>query len=131
MLFWTLIAIHVILCLLLVLLVLVQNDKGGGLSGAFGGAGGGGNFTGGGPATYIQKLTRGVAFLFMLIVLVLNIYVAKDSNEVESSDAQRAAKAGLGRAITQQPEIQVQEAVAPAVAPVAPEVKVNGADSAK
>ena len=68
--FWLLIAVHVVLCLVLVLLVLVQNDKAA--------LAGGSSYSsqGTGAATFIQKLTRGVAFAFMLVVLAINFYVS-------------------------------------------------------
>ena len=72
--FWLLIAVHVVLCLVLVLLVLVQNDKGGGIAALAGGSSYSSQGTG--AATFIQKLTRGVAFAFMLVVLAINFYVS-------------------------------------------------------
>ena len=63
-LFWIGIVLHVFLCLFLMLLVLVQNDKMGGLAG-LGGMTSQSAFSTAGAATFIQKLTRGVAVLFL------------------------------------------------------------------
>jgi preprotein translocase subunit SecG len=80
--FWVGIVIHVILSLLLVLLVLIQNDKGGGLGSLAGGAGnnGSGVVT---AETFIQKLTRGVAFAFMLVVLGLSLLVTQGQSTAQ------------------------------------------------
>ena len=103
--FWLLIAIHVVLCLVLVLLVLVQNDKAGGLS-AFGGPGAAGGYQGAGAATFIQKLTRGVAVAFMVVVMLINIRVAQHSAPQASASALKQAvqaEQGLGSIIPQAP----------------------------
>ena len=78
--FWLLIGIHVALCLFLILLVLIQNDKSGGLAGALGGGGGGASSFGTGAATFISKLTQGVAIAFMAIVISINIIVAQSDS---------------------------------------------------
>lgn len=85
-LFWLLIAAHIALCVLLVLLVLVQNDKGGGLAGALTGGSSNAAFSGTGAASAISKITRWVAFLFMVVILGINYVVAK--NEVNTPVSQ-------------------------------------------
>ena len=97
-LFWILIAVHVILCVVLVALVLLQNDKAGGLAGAFGGGGANSAFSGGGASTFIQKLTRGVAISFMVVVFAINFTISKSSNTTATGDSQikKAAQEGLG-----------------------------------
>jgi len=92
-LFWIGIVFHVALCFFLVLLILVQNDKGGGLGSLAGGAGNA-SFSSAGAATFIQKLTRGVAIAFMGIVFALSLAVSRhDANQgvVESSLKKEAA----------------------------------------
>lgn len=70
--FWLLISVHVLLCLVLILLVLLQNDRAGGIASAFGGAGGGQAFTSAGAATFISKLTRWVAVSLIAVILGIN-----------------------------------------------------------
>lgn len=80
--FWFgfLIVIHVLLCLFLVLLILVQNDKGGGLAGAFGGMGGGAAFTGSSTATFLTKMTVGLAGVSFVVILGLNYLSSRSLN---------------------------------------------------
>jgi len=71
-----LIIVHVIVAITLIIVILMQSSKGGGLSGAFGGAGGGGSqslFGGRGAASFLQKVTVGLAVMFMLLALVINL----------------------------------------------------------
>ena len=76
-LFWVLIVVHVFLCFFLMLLVLVQNDKMGGLAG-LGGMTSQSAFSTAGAATFIQKLTRGVAVVFFLVVFALGLITADE-----------------------------------------------------
>jgi preprotein translocase subunit SecG len=96
--FWIGIAAHIFLCALLVLLVLVQNDKGGGLAGAFGGMGASSAFSSTGAASFISKLTRWVAIVFMAVVLFLNYLVTGIDTDRQTSDLKKAvsAESGLG-----------------------------------
>lgn len=67
-----LVALHVIVCVLLTISILLQSSKGGGLAGTFGGSGAMGSVFGGrGAATFLSKLTTGLAVGFMLIALLL------------------------------------------------------------
>ncbi len=70
-----LIVVHVIVAITLIVVILMQSSKGGGLSGAFGGAGGGSQslFGGRGAASFLQKVTVGLAVMFMLLALVINL----------------------------------------------------------
>ena len=71
-----LIIIHVIVSALLMLVILMQSSKGGGLSGTFGGAGGSSLFGGRGAATFLSKLTTGLAIAFMVISLLIGLISA-------------------------------------------------------
>ena len=90
-LFWILIVVHVFLCFFLMLLVLVQNDKMGGLAG-LGGMTSQSAFSTAGAATFIQKLTRGVAVVFFIIVFALGLITAKQDMAVEESAMQKATR---------------------------------------
>ncbi|MCL2206789.1 MAG: preprotein translocase subunit SecG [Fibromonadales bacterium] len=88
--FWLLIVVHVALCVLLILLVLVQNDKMGGLAG-LGGMTAQSAFSTAGAATFIQKLTRYVAFALFVVVLSLGIMATKQAAVVGGSALQKEA----------------------------------------
>lgn len=97
-LFWVLIALHVFLCLFLVLLILLQNDKMGGLAGLTGVASQ--TFSGTGAATFVQKLTRGVALALMLGVLSLS-YLALKHESVSMGTELKKETSGLGAVLPQ------------------------------
>ena len=76
-LFWALILIHVLGCLILIGLVLIQNDKAGGLGGAFGGVSSNQAFTSAGAATFISKLTKWWAIGLIIVVFLINLLVSR------------------------------------------------------
>lgn len=90
--FWIGIIIHVFLCLFLMMLVLIQNDKMGGLAG-LGGMTSQSAFSTAGAATFIQKLTRGVAILFFVVVLALGLVATRQSGSPVVSDLKKATEA--------------------------------------
>lgn len=95
-LFWILIALHVFLCVFLVMLVLVQNDKMGGLAG-LGGMTAQSAFSTAGAATFIQKLTRGVALTFFVVVLALSVLATQQEATAQGSDLKKQVESsGLG-----------------------------------
>ena len=113
-LFWILIALHVVLCIVLVGLVLVQNDKAGGLAGAFGGGSGNAAFTSGGMATGIQKLTRGIAIAFMVNIFAINFTISKSDTASTNSDSQikKAAQVeGLGSIVPDAGSIKIDSSL--------------------
>jgi preprotein translocase subunit SecG len=71
-----LIVIYVIVAFLLVLAILMQSSKGGGLSGSFGGVGGSALFGGRGAATFLSKVTTGLAVAFMVISILIGLVSA-------------------------------------------------------
>lgn len=90
-----LIVVHVLIAILLVVVILMQSSKGGGLAGAFGGGGGGGAgsqalFGGRGAANFLQKLTVGLAVVFMLLALVINL--VGDQTGTQQSVVREAAQ---------------------------------------
>jgi len=90
-LFWIGIALHIFLCLFLMLLVLIQNDKMGGLAG-LGGMTSQSAFSTAGAATFIQKLTRGVAIVFFAVVILLGVVASKQGQTTETSDLKLSAQ---------------------------------------
>ena len=76
-LFWALILVHVVGCLVLIGLVLIQNDKAGGLSGAFGGVSSNQAFTSAGAATFVSKLTKWWGVGLIIVVFMINILISR------------------------------------------------------
>lgn len=116
--FWILIALHVFLCVFLVMLVLIQNDKMGGLAG-LGGMTSQSAFSTAGAATFIQKLTRGVALTFFMVVLALSVLATQQESSGQSSDLKKQVESsGLGSVlptgITDVKDMPAQNAPAPA-----------------
>ncbi|HSQ42155.1 MAG TPA: preprotein translocase subunit SecG [Fibrobacteraceae bacterium] len=97
-LFWILIAVHIFLCVFLVFLVLLQNDKMGGLAGLTGVASQ--TFSGTGAATFVQKLTRWVAFSLMAVVLALGYFAMQHENQIQGTELKRTSS-GLGAVLPQ------------------------------
>lgn len=71
-----LIVLHVLVSLLLTLAILMQSSKGGGLSGTFGGAGSSALFGGREAATFLSKLTTGLAVAFFVISIMIGLMSA-------------------------------------------------------
>ncbi len=97
-LFWVGIVIHVFLCLFLILLVLLQNDKMGGLAG-LGGMTSQSAFSTAGAATFVQKLTRVVGVIYLVLVFCLG-YMTIQADR--STKATSALKQSAEQATTQQ-----------------------------
>ncbi|MFQ5603063.1 MAG: preprotein translocase subunit SecG [bacterium] len=65
--------IYLIVCFALIVVILLQSSKGGGLAGAFGGGGGmGAVFGGRGAATFLSRVTTGLAIAFLLLSLFIS-----------------------------------------------------------
>ena len=118
-LFWVLIVVHVFLCLFLMLLVLIQNDKMGGLAG-LGGMTSQSAFSTAGAATFIQKLTRGVAVVFFIVVFALGLITAKQDQAVEESAMQKATRESAAQQAPTIPAVPTDFAAPAAEAPAAP-----------
>ena len=63
--------IHIAACILLILIVLLQTGKGATMGASLGGGGSQALFGSAGPATILNKITTGIAVLFMLTSLTL------------------------------------------------------------
>lgn len=119
-LFWIGIVLHVFLCFFLMLLVLMQNDKMGGLAG-LGGMTSQSAFSTAGAATFIQKLTRGVAVVFFIVVFALGLITAKQDQTVEESAMQKASRESAAeQAPAEVPALPTDFAAPAAEAPAAP-----------
>jgi len=72
LLYYAIVAIHVLVCFILILVVLLQSGKGADLSGAFGGGGTQTAFGSRGPASFLSKATTIAAVVFMLTSIALS-----------------------------------------------------------
>jgi len=77
-----LLTIFILVAALQILVILMQASKGGGLAGSFGVGGMGAVFGSRGTATFLSKLTAGLAAAFMVLSLILGLM---KSNEGASS----------------------------------------------
>jgi preprotein translocase subunit SecG len=86
--------IHVLISLSLVISVLLQSGKGTGLAGAFGGGGGamGAVFGGRGAATFLSKLTTGLAIAFFVSCLGHSLLLSRRYSTAQESVIRRSAE---------------------------------------
>lgn len=116
-LFWVGIVIHVFLCLFLVMLILLQNDKMGGLAG-LGGMTSQSAFSTAGAATFVQKLTRVVGIIYLVLVFALGYMTIQQDRSAKTASALKQASE---QSATPQAAPQLSAATLPAeAAPEAP-----------
>ena len=72
-----LLGLHILVCLFLIFIVLVQGGKGAEVGAAFGGGSSQTLFGGRGAATFLSKLTTGLAIFFMLTSLLLAVVAGR------------------------------------------------------
>jgi preprotein translocase subunit SecG len=137
LLYYAIVAIHVLVCVVLILVVLLQSGKGADLAGAFGGGGTQTAFGSRGPASFLSKATTVAAVVFMLTSIALSGIntgsASKSLLETTKGSAAPAAKlpaapAPKGETRTLSPEeikqrqqeIESKQNQAPAKAPEAP-----------
>jgi preprotein translocase subunit SecG len=75
------VAIFVLICILQTIVILLQSSKGGGLAGAFGGGSMGAMFGSRGTATFLSKLTAGLATAFMVLALILGFLASSGGGD--------------------------------------------------
>jgi preprotein translocase subunit SecG len=86
--------VHVIVSLFLIFVVLVQGGKGAEMGAAFGGGASQTLFGGRGAETFLGKLTKGTAIVFMITSLLLAILSSKGTSVI-SPGLEGAAPAGV------------------------------------
>jgi preprotein translocase subunit SecG len=72
-LYYGIVALHILVCIILVLVVLLQSGKGADLAGAFGGGATQTAFGSRGPASFLSKMTTIAAIVFMLTSIGLSM----------------------------------------------------------
>jgi preprotein translocase subunit SecG len=95
--FYVITALHVLVCVALIIVVLMQAGKGAGLAGVFGSTGTQQMFGGRGAASFLAKLTSGLAIVFMITSITLFVLSAQQgtpSGVVDQSNTGENAPAG-------------------------------------
>jgi preprotein translocase subunit SecG len=142
LLYYAMVALHVIVCVILVLVVLLQSGKGADLAGAFGGGATQTAFGSRGPASFLSKMTTIAAIVFMLTSIGLSmISTRREAKSVlETTGKQSTAPAAKPAAPPAAPvatptpeeikkrveELQNQKQAAPAPAPAPPSSGSSG-----
>ncbi|MDZ7362461.1 MAG: preprotein translocase subunit SecG [candidate division KSB1 bacterium] len=75
------VTLFVLICILQTIVILLQSSKGGGLAGAFGGGSMGAMFGSRGAATFLSKLTAGLATAFMVLALILGLLASSGGGQ--------------------------------------------------
>lgn len=107
-----LIILHVLICVLLVIAILMQASKGGGLSGTFGGIGSSALFGGRGAATFLSKVTTGLAVAFFFVTVLIALMSAP-KGQPESIIKKQAEKGAIPSANLPVPAGSLPEGSAP------------------
>jgi preprotein translocase subunit SecG len=105
LLYYAIVMLHVIVCVILVLVVLLQSGKGADLAGAFGGGATQTAFGSRGPASFLSKMTTIAAVVFMLTSISLSMIATKTETKsiLETTGKQRAAPVNKAPASTSAP----------------------------
>ena len=96
LLYYAIVTLHVIVCIILVLVVLLQSGKGADLAGAFGGGATQTAFGSRGPASFLSKMTTIAAIIFMLTSVGLSMITTRRETksilETTKGQTERPAK---------------------------------------
>ncbi len=103
-LYYSIMALHVIVCIILVLVVLLQSGRSADLAGAFGGGGSQTAFGSRGPASFLSKMTTVSAIIFMLTSFSLSlITVKRESKSILETGAKQQTTQPVKKAPTGKP----------------------------
>jgi preprotein translocase subunit SecG len=117
MLYFAIVTLHVIVCVILVLVVLLQSGKGADLAGAFGGGATQTAFGSRGPASFLSRMTTVAAVIFMITSVSLSM-ISSTRSETKSilettgkqtskpAEKKPAAQPGTPKAIPTQEDIK-------------------------
>ena len=94
-----LITIFVLVAVLQILVILMQASKGGGLAGSFGAGGMGAVFGSRGTATFLSKLTAGLAAAFMVLALILGLMKSNEGAGSSVIEKERQSRANSPAAV--------------------------------
>ncbi len=115
-LYYAVVALHIIVCVILVLVVLLQSGRGADLAGAFGGGATQTAFGSRGPASFLSKMTTASAVVFMITSIALSMITFQRESPksiletTRQQTAQPVKKAPAGKpAVTITPEQILKE----------------------
>jgi len=92
-LYYSIVAMHVIVCVILVLVVLLQSGRSADLAGAFGGGATQTAFGSRGPASFLSKMTTVAAVVFMVTSIALSMIAVKsESKSILEGKQQQSAQ---------------------------------------
>jgi preprotein translocase subunit SecG len=94
--FYVIVAFHVMVCVGLIIVVLMQAGKGAGLAGVFGSSGTQQMFGGRGAASFLAKLTSGLAIVFMLTSITLFVLSAQQGTPSAVDETKTSEQAPSG-----------------------------------
>ena len=94
-----LLIVFILVALLQILVILMQSSKGGGLAGSFGAGGMGAVFGSRGTATFLSKLTAGLAAAFMVLALVLGLLKSSESSSSSLIEKERQSRGSSPAAV--------------------------------
>ena len=92
--FWLLVIVFILVCILLGFFILIQSDKGGGISGAIGGGLGGASSLLGtqDTANFLTRATVVLASGFMVLCVIMSVIVSHQTFTVDKSILQKRAE---------------------------------------
>lgn len=117
--YYVLISLYVLVCLILSLVILLQQGRGGDIASAFGGSSSQAAFGARSGATLLTKATSVAAVLFMLFALALSIIGQRGSGSVVSGTPAPPPSAAP-KSITPPAPASSAPAAAPSAAPTTP-----------
>ena len=127
-LFWAGIVIHVFLCLFLIMLILLQNDKMGGLAG-LGGMTSQSAFSTAGAATFVQKLTRVVGIIYLVLVFALGyMTIQNESSASTQPSLKQETEQSAAQAPAQMPATTIPAAPAAELPSAQPAAEIPAAE---
>ena len=92
--FWLLVIVFILICILLGFFILIQSDKGGGISGAIGGGLGGAQSLLGtqDTANFLTRATVVLASAFLVMCVIMSVIVSHQTFTVDKSALQKRAE---------------------------------------
>ena len=111
-----LLTVFILVALLQIVVILMQASKGGGLAGSFGTGGMGAVFGSRGTATFLSKLTAGLAAAFMMLALILGLMKSNEGTSSSLIEQERQSR-GSSPASVGVPVVEPGSQSAPATTP--------------
>jgi preprotein translocase subunit SecG len=114
-LYYSIVALHIVVCIILVLVVLLQSGRSADLAGAFGGGATQTAFGSRGPASFLSKMTTIAAIVFMVTSFSLSLITVKRESKsilettTKHQTTQTTKKAPVGKPVAMPSQEQIQK----------------------